>query len=56
MSNFYDNDDRLWDSQIDSDSDKQEGQGKHKSKRDKHRRRELLDQKRQQGNSQPEHY
>ncbi|WP_185976877.1 MULTISPECIES: hypothetical protein [Shewanella] len=56
MSNFYDSDDLLWDSQIGTDSDNEERQGKHKSKRNKHRRRQLLDQKRQQGDSQSEQY
>ncbi|SQH75774.1 conserved protein of unknown function [Shewanella benthica] len=56
MSNFYDSDDLLWDSQTGSDSADEERQGKHKSQRNKHRRRQLLDQKRQQGDSQPEQY
>ncbi|WP_179079001.1 hypothetical protein [Shewanella sp. UCD-KL12] len=44
-SNFYDNDDLLWDSEIeqaDMSRDKQ------KSKRNKHNRKQLSDQKRQQ--------
>ncbi|MCJ8304927.1 hypothetical protein [Shewanella sp.] len=56
MANFYDSDDRLWDSQTGSDSADEERQGKHKSQRNKHRRRQLWDQKRQQGDSQPEQY
>ncbi|MBL4816770.1 MAG: hypothetical protein JKY74_14965 [Shewanella sp.] len=56
MANFYDSDDLLWDSQTGSDSADEERQGKHKSQRNKHRRRQLLDQKRQQGDSQPEQY
>ncbi|AQS37455.1 hypothetical protein Sps_02297 [Shewanella psychrophila] len=56
MSNFYDSDDLLWDSQIGSDSDNEEHQGKHKSKRNKHRRRQLLDLKRQQGEPLSEQY
>lgn len=42
MSNFYDNDDLLWDSEI---SDTPED--KNKNKRNKHNRRQLSDQKRQ---------
>ncbi|WP_394388365.1 hypothetical protein [Shewanella woodyi] len=42
MSNFYDNDDLLWDSEIG-----EETRDKHKSKRNKHNRRQLSDQKRQ---------
>jgi hypothetical protein len=42
MSNFYDNDDLLWDSEIsDAPEDKQ------KDKRNKHNRRQLSDLKRQ---------
>ncbi|QFU21857.1 hypothetical protein FM038_006615 [Shewanella eurypsychrophilus] len=55
MSNFYDNDDRLWDREFLSENgcDHEKQQGKHKSRRNKHNRRQLSDQKRQQFEAQP---
>lgn len=56
MSNFYDDDDRLWDNEINTGmaNDDDENQGKNKRKRNKHKRRQLSDQKRQPFESQPD--
>lgn len=52
-SNFYDSDDLLWESEI---SQGDESRDKQKAKRNKHNRRQLSDQKRQQFESLPDTY
>ncbi len=49
-SNFYDSDDLLWESEIAQGDESRE---KQKAKRNKHNRKQLSDQKRQQFEAQP---